>query len=92
MADRWASLGEASTSENKQQHIDVSGELLRYKFNQPEPTLKLPLDGNDVMQLTGLKPGAEIGKLLKLLHEAVAVGEISSRDQAEIFIKENANN
>lgn len=92
LADRWASLGEASTSENKQQHIDVSGELLRYKFNQPEPTLKLPLDGNDVMQLTGLKPGAEIGKLLKLLHEAVAVGEISSRDQAEIFIKENANN
>jgi hypothetical protein len=45
------------------------------------------LDGKDVQQLLGLTPGREIGRLLSLLEEAQAVGQITTRAEAEESIR-----
>jgi poly(A) polymerase len=38
--------------------------------------------GDDLMAALGLQPGPEVGRLLSLVDEAYAVGEISTREQA----------
>lgn len=91
LADRLATQGKASTSENLKQHFIVSDQLLRKRFEKQKPIIKMPLNGDDIMKLTGLKPSSQVGKLLQMLHEAVSIGEITSLAQAEMFIKENAN-
>lgn len=45
------------------------------------------LDGNDLIKAFALPPGPEIGRLLRLLHEAQAVGEVTTHQQALDFIQ-----
>ena len=40
------------------------------------------INGHDLMDALHLPPGPRIGSLLKRIHEAEAVGEISSREDA----------
>jgi hypothetical protein len=47
----------------------------------PEPLL----NGYDVMQALQLTPGPEIGRILHLIEEAQASGEIDSREEALAF-------
>ncbi len=49
----------------------------------PDPLLK----GGELMQLFGLKPGPELGRLLAALQEAQASGEVQTRAQALAFIE-----
>jgi hypothetical protein len=39
------------------------------------------------MEALGLPPGPEIGRLLRLLREAQAVGAVTTRDAALIYIR-----
>ncbi len=45
------------------------------------------LDGRDAMQALGLPPGPEIGRLLRLLREAQAVGAVTTREAALLYIR-----
>ncbi len=44
------------------------------------------IDGNDLINLFGMKPGPEIGELLEMVEEATAIGEINSREEALKYV------
>lgn len=53
------------------------------------PRPKRPfLDGNTVMEMLKLPPGEEVGRILKLLHEAQIKGKVQSKKEAMEFVKE----
>lgn len=49
-------------------------------------TAKMPIDGHVIMQMTGLKPGAVLGSIMKALKESVIDGEITTEDEAKDFV------
>jgi putative nucleotidyltransferase with HDIG domain len=51
----------------------------------PRPVTPL-LDGKEIMELTGLKPGARIGELLDELHDAQVRGDVTNKKEAIAFI------
>jgi len=53
---------------------------------QPRPQKPL-LTGDDVMDLLGVKPGAEVGALLQKIHEAQQKGMITSKSEAKDYLK-----
>lgn len=46
------------------------------------------LDGHELMRALDLKPGPEVGRLLRLLQEAQAAGEVNSRETAVQFVQQ----
>ena len=48
------------------------------------------LSGHDLIEALQIKPGPEIGRLLRLLEEAQATGQVSTREQAIEFVKQAA--
>ena len=55
-----------------------------------EGSLSVPpklIDGNDLIQIFGLSPGPKVGELLEALRETQAAGEVSTRQQAILYIK-----
>lgn len=56
-----------------------------YLDAHPRPARPL-LDGNAVMEMLRLPPGEEVGRVLKLLHEAQLRGEVKSKKEAMAFI------
>jgi hypothetical protein len=69
--------------------LAVVTELYSHYFGSYETTVKPPLllDGNQLMKELGLMPGREIGRLLGMIQEAQAAGEISSRPEAVEFAR-----
>lgn len=69
--------------------IDVVTALLDVYFNQFERIVAPPrlIDGRAVMELLANPPGPEIGRLLKLLEEAQATGEVTTADEAIAFVR-----
>jgi poly(A) polymerase/tRNA nucleotidyltransferase (CCA-adding enzyme) len=45
------------------------------------------LDGRDAMEALEMPPGPEIGRLLRLLREAQAVGDVTTRDAALAYLR-----
>jgi putative nucleotidyltransferase with HDIG domain len=64
--------------------LDLVEALYRHYFHGYRETIRpAPLvDGNELMAELGLEPGPEVGRLLRLLEEAQAAGEINTRQDA----------
>lgn len=64
--------------------LHVVVQLLEHYFTQYEETVMPPLlvNGRDLMQELHLPAGPEIGRLLRLIQEAQAVGEVQTRADA----------
>ena len=64
--------------------LDVIGKLLDHYFEQYSTTIKPEplLDGWELIESLQLEPGPEVGRLLRLVEEAQAAGEITTRDEA----------
>jgi len=45
------------------------------------------IDGHDIMDTFGLAPGSLIGKLLAMVNEAHASGELSTREEALALVR-----
>ena len=66
---------------------------LNYLLNfylKVKPTLKpLPklLDGNEIMEITGIKQSPELGNIIEQLHEAQLNEEVNTREDAIKFVK-----
>ena len=45
------------------------------------------VDGNDLINVFGMKPGAKIGELLEEIREAQASGELTTREEALDYIR-----
>jgi poly(A) polymerase len=56
-----------------------------YLNNHPHPPRAL-LKGDEVMALLGLKPGEEVGRILRELHDAQARKEVTTKAEAKKFI------
>lgn len=68
--------------------LEVINTLYAAYFNENTQTIAPPrlLDGREVMTLLSIPQGQEVGRILDLLVEAQAAGEISFREEAVAFI------
>ncbi len=81
VADRLATRGRGS-EEAIARHLELArqllGEALVWRSCPPRP----PLRGDELARAVGLRPGRELGRILRELEEASFAGEITSREQA----------
>ena len=87
-ADRLSAQGEAVTQEMTEQNLNGLDKLLNF-YLQVKPTLKpLPklLDGNDIMQIIGIKQSPDLGKIISELHEAQLNGDVITKEDAINFV------
>jgi poly(A) polymerase/tRNA nucleotidyltransferase (CCA-adding enzyme) len=64
-------------------------QLCYHYFEQHEETVAPPLlvDGRTLMHALNLAPGPEIGRLLRLIQEAQAAGELPTAESAIEFAR-----
>jgi len=89
MSDRLSARGEAVSDEMVKKNISGLQELLGYYLEIKDTLKPLPklLSGEEIMELTGLKPSKELGDLIDALHEEQFNGNIGTKDEAISFIK-----
>lgn len=66
----------------------LSAELMRVKAKDERAALRPALNGNEVAEILGLKPGRELGRIMKALNSDEHVG--LGRDEALVLIRELA--
>jgi poly(A) polymerase len=88
LADHLATRGPELMVAGWKAHADVVRFVLDEHFKKKaiEPPPKL-VDGHDLMRIFGLKPGPRLGKLLEVVKEAQAAGELTTREQALEYIR-----
>ncbi len=88
LADHLATRGPGLIKENWILHTATVRHIMEEYDRQQSVVIPQKLvDGNDLMNCFGLPPGPEIGKLLQKLQEAQAVGEITDRQAALAYIR-----
>jgi poly(A) polymerase len=88
LADFLATAGPALDMDDWHEQTQLITYILNEHKNQATKRLPVKLiDGEDVMECFGLTPGPLIGKLLDLVHEAQAAGDIGSRDEAIALVR-----
>ena len=93
-SDRLSALGPDITEEMVTNNINGLWSLVeRYLKikNELAPLPKL-LDGNEIMQILGIKAGPQLGKIIKALKEAQLSSEVQTKDDAIMFIKKLGKN
>ena len=87
LADHLATRGPGLIPANWRQHTDIVRYVLEEHYKQEKITLPPKLvDGNDMMDIFGLKPGPRLGELLEIVKEAHATGELTTREEALQYI------
>lgn len=81
----WLDIA-GTTPSNYDLYNRIVADYNAFLDTHPRP-VKLLLDGKAVMQMTGLKPGARIGEILEELHDAQVRGEVSTKKDAEAFVR-----
>jgi len=92
LADRLAAWGPDLKQARWVRHLEVAELLLHHFFERRQETVDpvLPIDGHDLIRALDLEPGPEIGRLLELLREAVAAGEVETEEEALQLARESA--
>lgn len=90
LADHLAIFGDTATDDAWRPLLALVVGLYHFYFEQHDETVAPPplLDGRDLMEALTLEPGPEIGRLLRLLEEAQAVGEVNTREEALRFVRQ----
>ncbi len=92
LADLHATLGPKITKED----LDKNENLILFLFNEykkytekEEEKAKKPklLDGNEIMEITGIQPSRKLGDLIKELDELIGIGEITTKEEAVEWVK-----
>ncbi len=82
VSDLKSSRGPARTDRQLQAGTEGVNLILRNFYDRgPQPPKPL-LDGHDLMSIFGLPQSPQVGKLLRILREKQALGEITSQEQA----------
>lgn len=91
LADLLATYGTTLPQERWARQVDVVGALLEAWWERPEKHVSPPalISGHDLISEFGLEPGSLIGELLEMVHEAQAVGDVSSREGALALASES---
>jgi poly(A) polymerase len=83
LADYLASRGPLASMEEWKKHCQLINYILAEHDKQQAKILPAELiDGHDIMNKFDLAPGPLIGKLLAMVNEAHASGELSTREEA----------
>ncbi len=61
--------------------------MLDYFFKPKEVYVKPLLDGNEIMEILGLKPSKKVGEVLEDLKETQALAQIKTKEEAINYIK-----
>ncbi len=93
LADRHSTLGPEITDEILKKSTADHLWLLEQYYEESE-VLKLPplLNGKEVMALLELSPGPDIGKAIEALKEVHQLGDVSTADEAKVWLLENFKN
>ena len=86
LADREAARGPQSSEGSRRRYAQGMDRVLAALEAQPVPPPPL-LDGGQIMALLALPSGPRVGQALRALAEAAALGEVSSRQQAELWLR-----
>lgn len=88
LADREAARGRRANEASRQAYRLAIGRILEVlEEAPPKPPL---LTGQDVMTLLNLSPGPKVGEALAFVKEAEAVGDVTTREEAEASLKNYA--
>lgn len=71
-------------------NFDLYDGIIRdyHAFLDAHPRPKKPLiSGNEVMEILGIGPGEEVGKILRQLHEAHLKGAVTTKNEAKDFLR-----
>ena len=93
LADYLAARGPEIEREEWKIYTKVIRHALETGLHQQEEEVSSPrlVDGYEVMDAVGLKPGPILGKVLNVVEEAQATGEIASRKEALALAREVAS-
>ena len=88
LADALATYGPGLPQDLWAKHLDVVRMLLEAWWEQPQESVAPAplLDGHTLISDFGLRPGPQIGRLLELVREGQASGEIKDLAAARAFI------
>ncbi len=87
LADHLATRGPCLNLAQWQEHTQMVEYILSQHFR--EGSLVVPpklVDGHDLINIFGMRPGAKIGEFLEAVREAQASGELTTRDEALSYI------
>jgi poly(A) polymerase len=88
LADHLATRGPGLIKTEWEYHTQLVAHVMKEHFHQEKVAGPVKLvDGNDLMNIFGMKPGARIGGLLEEIREAQAAGEITTREEALDYIR-----
>ena len=89
LADTLATYGETIAEPVWLDELDVCSQLLAAWWGKQTEVIKPPrfLNGDDLQEKLGLKPGPQIGEILAALEEAQACGEVTQPNEAWDFVK-----
>jgi putative nucleotidyltransferase with HDIG domain len=91
LADHLATYDGPGEPDQWEHLLQVVAALLRQFFEHYAETVAPPplITGQDLMTAFKLSPGPEIGRLLRLIQEAQAAGEVTTRDEALNFARQS---
>lgn len=88
LADYLASRGPLVSMEDWEKHCQLINYILAAHDKQQAKILPVKLiDGHDLMNTFGLAPGPLVGKLLAMVNEAHASGELSTKEEALALVR-----
>ncbi len=88
VADRAAARGPLSSPKSRESYRLALSRVLEI-LAEPPPQKPL-LDGLEVMNLLNLKPGPQVGEAVRFVQEAEAVGDVTSKGDAEAALRRYA--
>jgi len=93
LADHLATRGPHLSPDGWREHNRIVDYVLT-KRSEQETLVSPPrlIDGNDLINIFGLKPGPGVGHLLELVREAHASGEFKTREEALSYIQKHLEN
>jgi putative nucleotidyltransferase with HDIG domain len=91
LADHLATYNGTGPEPTWQALLDVVSALCHHYYEKYEETVKPePLvNGHTLIQVLNLEPGPEVGRLLRLIQEAQAAGELKTADAAIEFARQS---
>ena len=88
LADYLASRGPLASMEEWRKHCQLVNYILAEHDKQQAKVLPMKLiDGDDIMDKFDLAPGPLVGRLLAMVNEAHASGELSTREEALALVR-----
>ena len=87
LADHLATRGPGLLPDQWEYHSKLVAHVLKEHFKQKKAAPLRLIDGNDLINVFGMKPSAAMGELLEELHEAQAAGDLTTREAALEYVR-----